>query len=80
MLIYAPLAHMADNYITNWDSRNPSHDDIVEHLWCELMEMKGDDKAEAYMMRVEDSLDYDFDYHDYHAEWNRGFEASIREW
>lgn len=74
-ITYAPLAHMVEGM----GHVQPDEDTIIEHLWCDLAHMKGDDAAEAYMMRQID-LDFDFDYHDYHAEWNRGFEASIREW
>ena len=75
-IIYAPLAHMVEGM---GHVKQPDEDTIIEYLWCDLADMKGDDAAEAYMMRQID-LDFDFDYHDYKAEWNRGFEASIREW
>ena len=75
-ITYAPLAHMVEGM---GHVKQPDEDTIIEYLWCDLAHMKGDDAAEAYMMRQID-LDFDFDYHDYKAEWNRGFEASIREW
>ena len=70
-IIYAPLAHMVEAMDLECQ---PDENTIIEMLWCDLADMKGDDAAEAYMMRQID-LDFDFDYHDYHAEWNRGYLA-----
>jgi len=51
-----------------------------EELWEALVNEVLDHFGDITMAQDDylEALDLDYDYHDYHAEWNRGYEASIR--
>ena len=67
---YYPIAHIVEGLDY---SDYPDYEQVVERIQCELEDMGLDME---YPPIIDNELDLDFDYHDYHAEWNRGFMAS----
>jgi len=74
---YLPIAHILENVVDFEDCPCPIQ--VWEQV-CDALEDMGinEDHIETYMLKHENTLDFEYDYHDYHAEWNRGYEASIR--
>tara|TARA_Y100000004_G_scaffold164629_1_gene194905 strand:+ start:333 stop:581 length:249 start_codon:yes stop_codon:yes gene_type:complete len=75
---YLPIAHIVD-VIDFTDC--PCSIQVWEQV-CDILEDMGvsDEHIDEYMWKYEYALDFNYDYHDYHAEWSRGYEASIRGW
>ncbi len=71
-----PTAHMVQTLHENTDTYQADdllwaiHEMVMEHFAVEELTVEQD-------LFLADP-DREYDYHDYHAEWNRGFEASIR--
>jgi len=75
MPTYLPISHILEHVVDFEDC--PDGDQVWERVFNALEDMGIDDNhIEAYMMKHEDHLDFDFDYHDYDAEANRGFMAA----
>ena len=75
---YYPIAHIVEGLANEGHFNEcPDEDMVYEMVQNELVDMGLDPE---YPPILDMEIDLDFDYHDYHAEWNRGFEASIRDW
>ena len=71
-----PTAHMVQMLHETTDTYEADdlhwaiYEMVLEHFVVDELTVEQEAHLEA--------LDLEYDYHDYHAEWNRGFEASIR--
>lgn len=76
---YLPIAHILENVVDFTDCPCPIQ--VWEQVYDALENMGIDGShIDDYIWKHDDTLDFEYDYHDYHAEWNRGYEASIRGW
>jgi hypothetical protein len=71
-----PTAHMVETLHEELGAS--TSEELLELLDCLVMEHFGTDELTKEQEAYLDALDLEYDWHDYHAEWNRGYEASIR--
>ena len=74
--IIIPTAHMAEYLIVEQDYHDA--DEIHEEVYDMVAKHFAVDELTVEQDLYLADLDFEYDFHDYHAEWNAGFEASIR--